>query len=61
MSPSRDAWSVRWDVKRQMFRLILTRVTAIKADRWILINGRDWKGAFLRHGGAGTQRVLASL
>ncbi|MCI06030.1 hypothetical protein A2U01_0027085 [Trifolium medium] len=47
MSSSRDKWSVRWDLKRQTFRLLLPRVRAIeKASLWPrgpldLINGGD--------------------
>ncbi|MCI37753.1 hypothetical protein A2U01_0058979, partial [Trifolium medium] len=35
MSSSRDAWSVRWDLKRQSFRLTLPRVKASeKTSLW---------------------------
>ncbi|PNX58898.1 hypothetical protein L195_g051146, partial [Trifolium pratense] len=91
-SSSRDAYSARWDMKRQPFHLLLPHVTFIKKcnhdlgkcaliapfyeeiygsldqhvawfsgrlnwsplmalnqNRWILINGYSWKGAFFRH------------
>ncbi|PNX90523.1 hypothetical protein L195_g046647, partial [Trifolium pratense] len=50
MSPSRDAWSVRWDVKRQILHHLMPRVWAMKRrnkclGKWLFIASFYEEGA----------------
>ncbi|MCH88313.1 hypothetical protein A2U01_0009197 [Trifolium medium] len=70
MRSSIDAWSVRWDLKGQTFRLLMPHVKASekaslwpRAIQWVLmitvgsvINGCDLTGAYLHNGCAGWSR-----